>query len=231
MWILGYDYNHSSVKKVRSVWPTSWQKRLTSLEWSTHVYQSTRCWHNLLLHHYLSIQSGGQKYPGGSPSSICFFLCLNQIKMVSAQLPKNSEPQNKQQKIRKLKQRSYKGTKGTFFFFCFVFHFERLYLLNSPPGGAVDLIIGAEKTWTKTNNEQESISVISMCLQSARSTSERGSCPAGTPSDERPRWPTSCDPSGWGSRRPWSLLWTCMRAAGQGEEGAECSHFNTLRVK
>ena len=59
--------------------------------------------------------------------------------MVSAQLPKNSESQNKQQRIRKLKQQSYKGKKGTFL------HFRRLYLLDSPPGGAADHIIGADE--------------------------------------------------------------------------------------
>lgn len=50
--------------------------------------------------------------------------------------------------------------------------------------------------------------VISTCLQSARWKSERGSCPAGTLSDGRPQWPRSCDRSGSGSRRPWSLLRT-----------------------
>lgn len=85
-------------------------------------------------------------------------------------------------------------------------------------GGAVDHYIVAEELWHKTNSGQESTlnRVISTCLQSARWTSERGSCPAGTPSDERLLWRKSCDPSGWGSRRPWSLLWTCSKTAAQG---------------
>lgn len=41
--------------------------------------------------------------PGGKPFKYLLSLCLNQIKIVSAQLPKNSEPQNKQQNIGKLK--------------------------------------------------------------------------------------------------------------------------------
>lgn len=50
--------------------------------------------------------------------------------MFSAQLPENSETQNEQQEIRKLKQQN-----GTFL------HFRRLYLLNSPPGEAIDQLI------------------------------------------------------------------------------------------
>lgn len=67
--------------------------------------------------------------------------------------------------------------------------------------------------------------IISKCLLSVRLTSERGSCPAGTPSGGRRRWLTSCDPSGWGSRRPWWLLRTCSRRAGQGLKQT-ASHCN-----
>lgn len=67
-----------------------------------------------------------------------------------------------------------------------------------------------------------------MCLQPVRWKSERGSCPAGTPSDERPRQLASCDLSGWGWHRPWSLLWTCKRAAGKGVEQG-CS-FNKKKI-
>lgn len=69
-----------------------------------------------------------------------------------------------------------------------------------------------------------------MCLRPVRSMSERGSCPAGTPSDEHPQRLASCDLSGWGSRRPWSLLWTCNREAGKSVAQA-CSCYLELNKK
>lgn len=58
--------------------------------------------------------------------------------MGPARLPKNRGFQNKQENIRKLKQQSNEGEEGTFL------HFRRLYLLNSPPGVAVDRFTGAD---------------------------------------------------------------------------------------
>lgn len=87
--------------------------------------------------------------------------------MVSAQLPKTSDSQNKQQKIRKLKQQSYKGKEGKFL------HFEWLYLLNSPPGVAVNHIIGAEELGQKLSSTRVLLKLFP-CVCSLRDRRARG---------------------------------------------------------
>lgn len=90
MWTMGYDYNHSSVNKLGQFDPQHGRKGSYAQKQSTRSYQSSQCRHKLLSRHHLTTQSGGQKYPGGV--KYLFFLCPSQIKMVSAQLPKNSKP-------------------------------------------------------------------------------------------------------------------------------------------
>lgn len=185
------------VSKVRSVWPTSWQKGLASPEKSTHVYQSTHCRHKLLP--LIIRQVWRAEVPGGEALQVCFYLFFYFTKSNQKWFLHNNQRTSRQTtENKKTKNNNHTTGKEGFFFF----QFERLYLLNSPPGGAVDLIIGAKELGQKLIMNGRVIAVISMCLQSARSTSERGSCPAGTPSDERPRWLMSCGPSDWGSHKP-----------------------------